>query len=96
MLETETQSKSDDYWYEIKYGGERRAITWTAKSAIAFGPRFTQIGDDVCILHGSTVPIVLRPSGDQWHVIGQCYLDEVMLGEACTWSENEARTFDLT
>ncbi len=39
-------------------------------------------GDVVCILLGGSVPYVLRPNGDKWEFISDCYADGIMFGEA--------------
>ncbi|KAF2649500.1 HET-domain-containing protein [Lophiostoma macrostomum CBS 122681] len=56
-------------------------------------------GDLVCILHGSRVPVILRPANDSsdttYKVIGWCYLDNAMFGEAVNWEEEEAQEFVL-
>jgi heterokaryon incompatibility protein (HET) len=55
-----------------------------------------RVGDVISILHGSKVPIVLRPSSnDTYQVVGQCYLEGCMYGEEVTWEENEAQEFRL-
>ncbi|KAK4445298.1 hypothetical protein QBC34DRAFT_384322 [Podospora aff. communis PSN243] len=38
-------------------------------------------GDEVWILHGSKMPFVLRPVGEAYNLIGDCYLQGVMEGE---------------
>lgn len=54
-------------------------------------------GDLVCIIHGSKVPLVLRPvAGDQYLLMGQCYMEGVMRGEATKdWNEQDADHFVL-
>ncbi|KAI9710764.1 MAG: hypothetical protein M1820_002597 [Bogoriella megaspora] len=52
-------------------------------------------GDVIAILHGMSVPAVLRKDGDKYHFIGPCLVDGMMFGEACDWAEDEADTFVL-
>jgi hypothetical protein len=53
-------------------------------------------GDCIAVLHGSIVPVVLRPLVDgTYNVVGQCYLENVMYGEAVTWGEDSADTLRL-
>ncbi|KAH8710051.1 hypothetical protein GQ44DRAFT_830515 [Phaeosphaeriaceae sp. PMI808] len=53
-------------------------------------------GDVVCILHGSHVPLILRPVvGGHHRLIGQCYFEGVMRGEAIKWDESDADVFNL-
>jgi hypothetical protein len=64
---------------------------------IMLGPSLAREGDRICILHGSNVPWVLRPTLTKGHyeLIGQCFMDGGMYGEAVDWAEDEADTFVL-
>jgi len=42
----------------------------------------TQVGDTICIIPGCSVPLVVRPLGDRWQVIGEAYVQGRMDGEA--------------
>ena len=65
---------------------------WVGRSFIATGdgniglaPRATKAGDRVCILPGCGTPLVVRLSGSdstQYQVVGPCYIDCTMTGEA--------------
>jgi hypothetical protein len=46
-------------------------------------PRRIQKGDQICVLLGYSIPLVLRKSesGSLYEVIGECYLHEYMNGE---------------
>jgi hypothetical protein len=44
-------------------------------------PRDTMPNDKIVLLQGGTVPIVLRPSGERWVLVGECFLDGAMYGE---------------
>lgn len=74
-----------------------KRIVYTENGKIGLAPQMACLNDVICILHGSKTPIVLRRSltGPDWLVIGQCYLEDVMHGEAVTWQEDEADTFEL-
>jgi len=65
------------------------------KNHIGLCPLETQEGDAISILHGSQLPIVLRSCGLSWKVVGPCYIDPIMYGEAVDWDEDEAETFTL-
>jgi hypothetical protein len=77
----------------------RRSLCLTQKSLLGMVPWISKAGDVICILHGSSVPVVLRKSENRWDerysVIGQCYLEGWMLGGQVTWAEHEADTFEL-
>ncbi|ENH67416.1 Heterokaryon incompatibility protein 6, OR allele [Fusarium oxysporum f. sp. cubense race 1] len=53
----------------------------TASKDFGVGPIDTKIGDKLCVLFGAEVPFVLRPKGDGYEVIGECYVYDLMHGE---------------
>jgi hypothetical protein len=80
--------------------GKRIFITKSGKLGLA--PARVEIGDCICVLHGSKVPVVLRKfltnAGAQklfFQVVGQCYLEDAMYGEAFAATANEAEVLDL-
>lgn len=56
-------------------------------------------GDRICVLGGGEVPFVIRPiSGDakgMYQLVGECYLDGMMDGEAWTLSDHVAEDISL-
>ncbi|KAJ0163256.1 Heterokaryon incompatibility protein 6, OR allele [Colletotrichum tanaceti] len=53
-------------------------------------------GSVIVALHGCCVPIVLEPvGGDEYKVLGDCYIKGVMHGEAVVWEDEDADTFIL-
>lgn len=75
---------------------ERRVFV-TGKGKLGLGPKSVQICDQISILHGSTTPIILRYNGksNTHGVIGDCYLEDVMFGEAVDWEEDTCDIFTL-
>ncbi|KAF4563714.1 hypothetical protein EYR36_002955 [Pleurotus pulmonarius] len=65
-------------FYRRPFAGER--------GFVGLGPSELQVGDVVCVLHGARVPFVLRPcqdgEGKQYSLVGECYCDGIMDGEA--------------
>lgn len=48
-------------------------------------------GDDVAILHGSAVPLILRwRAENRYQLVGEAIVDGMMHGEMVTWAEEEA------
>jgi hypothetical protein len=74
-----------------------RRLALLEKYWITLGPSRSRKGDSICILHGSNVPWVLRPKQEAgtYEVIGQCFVDGVMYGEAVDWLDEDADTFIL-
>ena len=56
----------------------------TESGMIGTGLPGTMAGDVVCILFGGSVPYILRPTDieGQYLLIGECYVEELMEGEA--------------
>lgn len=66
-----------------------QSVTWGRKLFVTqhekqpgIGPADCQAGDYICILYGCSVPVVLRPSGSKYRLIGECYVQGMMGGEA--------------
>lgn len=65
----------------------RRLFT-TVEGYFGIGPRTLYTGDRVCLLKGCALPLIVRPSevGEPLQVVGECYIQGYMNGEA---SKNE-------
>jgi hypothetical protein len=64
----------------------KRRLFVTHENHIGIGPEHMQAGDSVNILLGCSVPVVLREIMGElrnYHLIGDCYVDGMMDGEAC-------------
>jgi hypothetical protein len=67
-----------------------RKLALTSKfKRLALLPYETQHNDVICILYGCSVPVVLRKieettldGSDMWELVGECYVYEMMAGEA--------------
>jgi hypothetical protein len=53
----------------------------TEKGYIGLAPLGAQKGDIVCVLCGSEVPLLLRRYGDEYVLIGECFVQGLMDGE---------------
>ncbi|KAG9503337.1 hypothetical protein J7337_006182 [Fusarium musae] len=86
-----TQAK---YLKEIAEGGNSRRyisavepvrscyrLFKTASKDFGVGPVDMKIGDKLCVLLGAEVPFLLRPKGDGYLVVGECYVYDLMHGE---------------
>jgi hypothetical protein len=66
---------------------ERRVIT-TNSGFIGLLPEEAQDGDSIAIVLGCYHPVVLRPSGDEYKVLGECYVHGLMDGEVFDLAES--------
>ncbi|EPE32206.1 hypothetical protein GLAREA_07339 [Glarea lozoyensis ATCC 20868] len=73
--------------------GRKIAILDTYGYPLGLVPDYARAGDNVCILNGSTTPLVLRKNGQSFEVIGECYVNGIMYGEAVDWSQEGGETF---
>ncbi|KAI4183083.1 MAG: hypothetical protein L6R41_005596 [Letrouitia leprolyta] len=62
---------------------EKRFLMETIDRRLGLAPEAAAPGDQVCILLGCSSPMILRPVSDKkYAVVGACYLDGIMSGEA--------------
>jgi hypothetical protein len=59
-----------------------RQLIRTSSGFLGLAPSLTQVGDTICIFHGCNVPVVLRLVGEHYKFLGQCYINNMMDGEA--------------
>ena len=62
------------------------AIAWrrliiTRKGYLGLAVAATEPNDRICILVGCKTPLILRPQGDIFNLIGECYVHGIMRGE---------------
>ncbi|KAJ4325835.1 hypothetical protein N0V94_000397 [Neodidymelliopsis sp. IMI 364377] len=85
--------------------GRGRRIAMTENGKLALVPFIdsrakseTGRGSPVAILYGCSVPLVLEcvdEARQEYKVLGEAYVEEYMLGEAVTWTEDETEEFVL-
>lgn len=82
----------------ISYIGRGKSFFTTQDTSntriwIGLGPGYTEAGDKISILHGARVPMILRQiKGEpkKYQVVGECYVEGLMYGEAVDWEEKDA------
>lgn len=70
----------------------------TRNGYYGLGPHSMLPRDKVVVLFGADVPFILRQAGDRWKLVGECYLNGIMHGEAIDmWREGklEATIFQI-
>lgn len=60
---------------------ESRKLITTVKGYLALAPIHTKQGDVVSLLFGCSTPMVLRPIGNHYQLIGETYVHGIMSGE---------------
>jgi hypothetical protein len=59
-----------------------RRIFVTKTGYIGVGPKLTLAGDRAVVLYGGRTPFIFRPHRDKYRLVGECYVQGVMQGEA--------------
>lgn len=67
---------------------QRGFVGWTPDNMYSDGQNQTRVGVVICVLFGCSVPLVVRPRGDRWQVVGEAYVQEAMDGEALVLLES--------
>lgn len=69
----------------------RRKYFVSANGHIGLVPEAAQEGDMICIFMGGMTPFVIRPAGENYKLIGACYVHGIMYGEAVTELEKNSQ-----
>jgi hypothetical protein len=59
-----------------------RQLSITERKLIGLVPELSEVGDKIFVLYGGQVPFILRPKGEFYELIGECYIHGIMDGEA--------------
>ncbi|KAK7229132.1 hypothetical protein V2G26_001302 [Clonostachys chloroleuca] len=79
----------------FKWSHEATLVTRYRRFAISsegyyvLGSDMMEKGDVIVVLYGGRTPFVLRPQGDTWALLGECYAHGLMNGEAFKLGEKE-------
>jgi hypothetical protein len=66
-------------WYEGTL--QHRTLAVLKEGYVGLVPKTAETGDVVCILFGCDTPVVLRPVGNDFLFVGECYVHGIMDGE---------------
>ena len=78
------EADRDAYRYYRAFGAGcvQRSVFRTVSGYIGLGPQITRAGDIVAVFHGGSWPFILRPSGDDYRLLGASYVHGIMFGKA--------------
>jgi hypothetical protein len=62
------------------YGGKRFFIT--SSGHYGFGPAASEENDRIVIFQGATMPMLVRPAGESYRLLGPAVIHGIMNGEA--------------
>ncbi|KAK4205434.1 putative heterokaryon incompatibility protein [Triangularia verruculosa] len=80
----------ENFWY----ANDGRVFFWTEDGHFGSGPMDAKVGDDVWVVLGSLVPLVLRPiteTEDCRQLVGHAYVHGIMDGEAVSDMDGEGK-----
>jgi hypothetical protein len=92
---TKNHPASAEFYHRVINVGIGRKPFRTQQGYIGLGPFILRPGDVVCVFYGSRVPFILRPVGDRFQFLGECYLHGIMNGEALSDGRNMSQTFQI-
>ena len=73
-----------------------RVLVVLSKHQLGLCSDNVQTGDIVAVLHGSSVPVILRyKNQDAYALVGPCFVDGIMYGDAVNWEVDEADSFRI-
>lgn len=69
-------------WGSLLFATVGRSFVLSDKGYMCLAPGETRPGDEICLLLGGHVFYILRPVGESWSFVGECYVHGFMDGEA--------------
>ena len=70
------------FWADLQLCCVGRKLFSTASGHIGIGNITLEPGDLVCVFLGARTPFIVRPVGEKYEFVGDCYLHGIMQGEA--------------
>ncbi|KAK3709817.1 hypothetical protein LTR37_010645 [Vermiconidia calcicola] len=80
-LPNEVIGNAQEYLKAVRQGVSNRKYFITATGRLGMGPKELCRSDKVCLIPGSTVPVVLRKEGGFWKFLGDAYVHGLMDGK---------------
>ncbi|KAI6084372.1 heterokaryon incompatibility protein-domain-containing protein [Hypoxylon rubiginosum] len=96
--ESDTTVNANIFRLHLDASHRRRVFFTKDKAYVGLGPSIMQENDILCILFGGATPMVLRPVGDCYRFVGECYVYDLMRGEGIEgWEKGHytTKTFHL-
>jgi hypothetical protein len=78
----EIEHKEEQWSRSTNGASKNRIFAKTKNNFYVLGPKVMKPGDIICVLFGGKLPFCLRPWGNQYLLVGECYAYGLMNGEA--------------
>ncbi|KAI9739961.1 MAG: hypothetical protein M1818_005017 [Claussenomyces sp. TS43310] len=85
----------EQFMHSATMFGVGRSVCATTGGDIGRVPFGTQAGDLVCVLQGGIVPCLLRLENDCYKLVGECYMNGIMHGQALERQDLVEQEFDI-
>ena len=72
-----------------------RVFCFSNDKYMLLAPIGTKVGDKICVIHGLPVPFIIRPKGDMFLLVGECYVQGVMDGEVMDMEHIKTQVINL-
>jgi len=76
------EALANDFQFRVRRSISHRRIMRTENGYLGLASALTQMGDRIALLKGSKTPVIIRPKGEGWGFVGDCYVHGIMNGEA--------------
>jgi hypothetical protein len=80
--EDEARTEIPPWYFYDAINAWNRTVFRTSRQYLGLGDPTAKPGDKVFLVTGSTVPLILRQSGERWRLVGECLVHGIMSGEA--------------
>lgn len=87
----ESELSASQYAHSFVRACDNRRVFVTKSGYIGLGPKIMRDGDVVVVLYGGHTPYILRPSGNEYRLLGECYAHGIMYGEAMEQHKKSGR-----
>lgn len=72
-----------EFGFAVRLATKGRCLIMSQNGFLGLAPSATTTkGDYICVLSGGDVPFLLRPKGEEFELLGECYARGIMDGEA--------------
>jgi hypothetical protein len=85
-------SRASRYHRAFRNAVNNRRPFVTDSRHMGLGPKTLELDDIVALIYECIYPVILRPEGDHYRVLGVAYIDGIMYGEAVHKHKTEGRS----
>ena len=90
IAEKAKKEDKEEQWGRCANGAsENRIFARTRGGYYVLGPGVMEVGDIICVLFGGKLPFCLRPRGEYYLLVGECYVYGLMEGEAIRMADQQ-------